>query len=208
MTCDRFTAVAQTVIFLCCVLQSSARAEGTLPSCVEIPSCFEQFAEAQARAKSGDNEEALRRFQSLHVSYRDPRILYPIAVLLQRLGRAAEAATFFKNYLDSGVEANAVKIAKVEEQLRQVQQLMVPHALPPEHQVVVPKVDIPKSSVFLPPTNVGMRDPLTRPEKAFMPIHKRWWLWTMAGIASVGVSAGVGIWLFQRSTVSVYRPFE
>ena len=77
-------------------------------------------------SKSGAPERALKSFVEIHRQYGDPMALYPIAVMLERLGRPAEAAIAYQRYLDSGVEADPDRLAKIRAQLRLALALVQP----------------------------------------------------------------------------------
>lgn len=118
MTCDRLngSALALSLLFLSAGL---VEAQPAFRPCAEIPDCAARYKDAQRLSKSGSHERALQLFLELHRQYGDPTALYPIAVMSERLGRPADAATNYQRYLDSGVETDPVRVAKIEEQLLQ-----------------------------------------------------------------------------------------
>lgn len=118
MICDRRnrSIFSLSLLLLSAHLVEAQPARGT---CAEIPDCAARFKDAQRLSKSGAHEQALQLFGELHRQYGDPTALYPIAVMSERLGRHAEAAANYQSYLDSGVETDPDRVAKIEEQLLQ-----------------------------------------------------------------------------------------
>ncbi len=188
MTCKPLAA-AGLAVCLVLFLASSVQGQPTATSCADIPGCAERFKEAQRLSKSGATELALQRFQELDHQYSEPTVLYPIAVMLDRLGRFAEAAAAYQHYLDSGAESDPALLAKVQEQLRLAQE----KATPPPPVLVVEKKPPETSAggvVVIPPN-----PPLDR--KPAVPIYKRAWFWAVLGgsvaAAALGVGLGVGL---------------
>lgn len=192
MTYKQLSAVG---LALCLLLLSARTVQGqpASTSCADTTDCAARFMEAQRLSKSGATEQALQHFKEIDRQYGDPTVLYPIAVMLDRLGRFAEAAVAYQRYLDSGAETDPARLAKVQEQLGQAQaKIPPPPPPPPIITIVKPPPDAPSSGGSIIPTQ-----PSLKTEQQSVPVYKRGWFWAVVGgsvaVVAVGVGLGIGL---------------
>lgn len=187
-----YKQLAVAGLALCLLLLSARPVAGqpAAPSCADIPDCASRFMEAQSLSKAGATEQALQRFQALDRQYGDPAALYPIAVMLDRLGRFAEAAVSYQRYLDSGAESEPERLAQIHERLRQAQG----KASPPLPDLKPPP-DTPPGGGPVSPVQIPVK---TEPQR--VPLYKRGWFWAVVGggVAAVALGVGLGVGLGSR----------
>lgn len=191
MTCKHLAAAGLSLVLLF-LSANPVQGQSVAASCVDISECADRFKEAQGLSKSGAHKQALQRFQEIDRQYGDPTVLYPIAVMLDRLGRFAEAAAAYQHYLDSGVETDPARLAKVQEQLRQA---MARANLSPPELDKNPPPDTPPVSGPITPIQT-----LLKPEKQSVPVYQRGWFWAVMGgsVAAVALGVGLGVGLGNR----------
>lgn len=172
-------------------------AQPAKPSCADLSECASRFRDAQILSKAGANERALQIFRAIDRQYDDPKVLYPIAVMLDRLGRFAEAVVAYQRYLDSGAETDPEWATKIQEQLRQAQARVSPlpppleipvQQLPPETPAQKPPQETPPHGV----SGIAIIPPVTVEPQA-VPVYKRGWFWVVIGGSAAAVAIGVGL---------------
>lgn len=194
MTCDLLREAALAVGLL--LLSAPwALAQPASTPCAEIPDCADRFREAQRLSKSGAHDQALQGFLEIHRQYGDPTALYPIAVMLDRLGRPAEAVTAYERYVDAQVETDPDRLAKIQKQLERTRAL----ANPP---TPTPKVSTENLSTALQPGVVSVLplQPSLLPAQHAVPLYKKGWFWAVIGssVAAVAIGVGLGVGLSNR----------
>ena len=165
-------------------MSNRAQAQPVASTCESVPECISRFGDAQRISKSGDYPRALQLFSELRRQYADPRLLYPVALTLDRLGRHSEAVTAYQDYLASGVETNAAKLAEVQERMRRATEL----ANPP------PVVRAPQPPV------ASAHEAAQQPLPEAKPLYKKPWFWAVVGggVAAIGLGVGLGVGLSSR----------
>jgi len=180
-------AVAGLALRLLLFSDRRAEAQPAAPSCADLPDCTDRFRDAQSLSKSGAHEQALQIFRAIDRQYGDPKVLYPIAVMLDRLGRFAEAVVAYQRYLDSGAETDPEWVAKIQEQLRQAQARVSPPP-PPQSPVQKPRQETPSGGVSV----IAIKPPVTIEQQA-VPVYKRGWFWGVVGGGAAAVAIGIGL---------------
>jgi tetratricopeptide (TPR) repeat protein len=143
----------------------------------------------------GEYKEALVAFKEAYRSYEDPSFLFNIAQCERQLDQRADAIRAYRMYLVNAPDANnrdevRQLIARLERELAEER---ATKALPP------PGVQSPKSEPA--PTAVATPAPLTltvtaAPPQRATPVYKKWWVWTVVGVAVAGgAAAGLAIGL-------------
>ena len=154
----------------------------------------ERYTAAQKLFDQARYEEAVAEFQKSYELSRYPAILHKIALSYDQLGNLDQAIDYYQRYLDadpkserrSGIEA---RIAKLEELKEQKQPPPAP--TPPAATVV--------------PTATAVT---AAPAPRRTPVYKKWWLWTIVGVAAAGLAVGLGVGLAPPSspTPSSFNP--
>lgn len=158
--------------------------------CQEDAACSQLKERAAERSKSGDLPEALRFYKQAYEVRADPRLLYNIARTLHKQGQTAVAASYYQSFLDSPVHDGEPR-QKAREYLNEILRPAKSNPAAPPPQPAQPglaPVAVPTAMV---PTDMA---PIRRP------VYKRWWFWTITGVAIAGATVGVVLGSLQHSS--------
>jgi tetratricopeptide (TPR) repeat protein len=154
----------------------------------------ERYSAAQKLFDQARYEEAAAEFQKSYELSRYPAILHKIALSYDQLGNLDKAIEFYQKYLDAdpkserraGIEA---RIAKLKEQ---------------QQPAPSPTPTAPPAAVVAPQATAVTAAPAPRKT----PVYKKWWLWTIVGVAAAGLAVGLGVGLAPPSspTPSSFNP--
>ena len=111
---------------------------------------------------------AYDNFEKAYLALPRPELLFNMASALQNLERPHDSAEKLRAYLR--VRPDAPERAELEERIRALE----------EKQRIL---DARRAPVAVVAT--------TEPPPAKTPLHKKWWLWTIVGVAAAGVAVGV-----------------
>jgi len=161
----------------------------------------EAFRRGSQHYKLGEFKEALQDFKAAFRAYEDPTFLFNIAQCERQLDQRDEAVRQYKMYLAEAPEAaNREEVKAVvarlerelEEQRTRDRALAAEKATPPV-SVLPPQSTPAPDAVAL--TTLTTTAPPARADK---PTYKKWWVWTLVGVAVAGgVAAGVAVALTQ-----------
>ncbi len=156
------------------------------------------FRRGSQHYKLGEFKEALQDFKAAFRAYEDPTFLFNIAQCERQLDQREEAVRQYKMYLAEAPDAanrDEVKAVvarlehEIEEQRARDRALAAEKATPPVS--VLPPQQAP------PPAVTELTAPPVAP-RADKPTYKKWWVWTIVGVAVAGgVAAGVAVALTQ-----------
>ena len=111
-----------------------------------------------------------------------PALLYKIALCHDQLGQYAEALDAYGKYLE--LDPQTDRRAGIEERVAKLKQLLAPPPPPP------PREDKPMPA---PIVAQELQAPAPPPQQQRAPIYKKWWVWTIVGVAVAGAALGVGL---------------
>jgi tetratricopeptide (TPR) repeat protein len=146
------------------VLAGGARAES--PAETEAR---ERYNKAQKLADRAEWAEALGEFERSYALTHYPAILYRIALCQEQLRRPADALASYRKYLED--DPKSERRAGVEAKIRELERELAPPVAPANVVVVTPHPAPPPRT----------------------PVYRRWWLWTVVGVAAAGTALGVGL---------------
>jgi len=139
-----------------------------------------------------DFDKALEAYRRAYFSYEDEALLFNIAQCYRALGKKDEAAKFYRSYLRKATDPpNRAEVLKI------ITALEVEIAGEKATAQSPPNGTIPPMPSLAPPEPPHVVvSPSVRPAPAIRsatPLHKRWWIWTVAGIAVVGSAVAIGV---------------
>jgi tetratricopeptide (TPR) repeat protein len=166
-------------------LGRAQRIQSVAPSCREEPECARLLDQGQEYSKAEQFVEAERAYERAYQRRPDPLLLYNIARVLHKAGRASLAIPYYQKYLDAGSIGDEAQRRKAQEYLQEARQ-QTPE--PP----LSPAPSAPRGPALL-------IAPL-RPQSAshHTPLYRRWWLWTAVGATLAGIAVGVGLGIAAR----------
>jgi tetratricopeptide (TPR) repeat protein len=157
----------------------------------------EAFRRGSQHYKLGEFKEALQDFKAAFRAYEDPTFLFNIAQCERQLDQREEAVRQYKMYLAEAPDAanrDEVKavVARLEHELEE--QRARDRALAAEKATPPVSVLPPQPA----PEVVALTTTTPPPARVDKPVYKKWWLWTIVGVAVAGgVAAGVAVALTQ-----------
>jgi tetratricopeptide (TPR) repeat protein len=154
-------------------------------------------------------KEALTAFQDAYRHYEDPSFLFNIAQCERQLDHRAEAIRAYRMYLVNASDAGNREevrqiIAKLEHDLEAEhaaqaakappQPPLTPTSAPP------PTPTPPPATTTTAPTSGPVLVETTPPARADKPAYKKWWVWTLVGVAVAGgAAAGLAVGLTRNN---------
>jgi hypothetical protein len=191
------TLLTALVLALLCTMPRVARAENK-----EV--ARQAYDERRRRYDLNEFGPALEAFKRAYLNYEDPAFLFNIAQCQRQLGKKEEAIRFYRSYLRNKpdapnrdeIKATVAKLeaevaddkARVAEALRNA-----PH---PSVTVAAPVVSTPTAANAL----------TAAPSAKRQPVYKKWWLWTIVGVAAAGAATGVALAVTSQRTEGSLMP--
>ena len=162
---------------------SANRALGQAPPpvCFNDPPCKALSERAKQQSASGNFAEAFRLYKLAYGVSADPAILFNLARVLHKQGRAGEAIPYYRQYIDSSIEDSEQK-RKARDYLQQAE-LAQPEPTATEQSASAVSTEgaaastILSSSPTAPLSVAAPKDPGAQSK----PIVKRWWFWVAIG---------------------------
>ena len=187
--------------FVCATLGSAAvRAE---PARGAADDAKRHFEDGSKHYHLGEFKEAAEEYKAAYKAKPDPVFLYNIAQSYRLANDFGQALFFYRSYLTS--TPDTANRAEIEERIRKLEaQVAAQKSLataPPTDAVAPggqPKSIEPSRTTTAPAlgaaapvgdSNVVVR----REEPRRTPVYKKWWLWTIVGVAVAGVAVGVSV---------------
>lgn len=188
----RLLLVALLLTGLSLMNQPSACAQSVAGlSCDDDPDCSRIAAQASDHSLAGRFDEARRLYEAAYALRKAPLLLYNLARVMHKAGRPAEAMGYYQRYLDAGAEGSEANRRKAQQFLEQARR---------------------EAGQAPSPATSSAETATERPSARPTPIYKRWWLWTTASVAVVGIAVGIGVGLAARrpdlTGSSEVRPFD
>jgi tetratricopeptide (TPR) repeat protein len=170
-----------SIYFAICIYGfSHARAES--PAEVEAR---QHFSAAQKLYEHARWADALAEYQASYKLSKYPAILYKVALCQDQLGQYAAALDSYKSYLEADPASD--RRAGIEERMAKLKELLAPPPPPAPKQWPPESKPADNSAVAAPAVTVE------KPAPRRTPVYKKWWLWTIVGVAAAGVALGVGL---------------
>jgi tetratricopeptide (TPR) repeat protein len=156
------------------------------------------FAEARRFYALNEFDHALDSFKRAYLAYEDPTFLFNIAQCHRQLGNKADAVKFFRSYL-----RDAPNAPNREEVLATLTTLGDELRAEKTTAAAAPAVATSVDHVARQTANSA----LTRaPQAARTPAYKRWWVWTLVGVAAAGAATGIALGVTSRKSEGAFMP--
>ncbi len=161
----------------------SAEVEATDDACLRDSECLSHYQSARQLSKSGQSQAALEQYLLAYKRQPVPRLLYSIARLQHRLGQSREALSSYQRFLATAPPSDAELRGKALEYKAQLEHDSAAAALPAGSDAAATPAIAAQST-----TAAVTAAPTPR-----QPIYKKWWLWTIVGVAAAGIAIGAGL---------------
>ena len=174
-------------------------ARGQTPAVIDCETnaaCVALYEQAAQQSKSGQLVEAEKSYKLAYEVSHDARILFNIARVLDKRGQAADAMSYYRQFLQAPLQDETQK-SKAREYLAQLEANR-PSQEPSKYD---PAARIPFASVgerMAPMTTLPASQ---TSDQQTTPIYKKGWFWgVMVGsVAAVGLGVGLGVGLSNRT---------
>ncbi len=165
-----------------------------LLACQQMLPCRSHLAKAAEFQNQDRPDQAIEEYKTAYSLQPYPPILYNIARLQHKQKHLAEAAVYYQRYLDSSHPERAERakqlLSQAQEALASEQSKPAPAPLQP---AAPPALATPAAPVAPSPPITAIA-PAER--HASQPTYKKWWVWTLVGVAAVGAATAVGIGVY------------
>ena len=160
--------------------------------CLQDGECSSHFRQGRRLSKAGQLDAAVEEYRIAYQRRAAPWLLFNIGRTLHKLGRMAEAVSYYQRFLATDQSNNAEWQSKARGFLAEAQAAAQAQS---------------QSQQPTPAAAVVATGPSPEPPKR--PIYKRWWFWTVMGaVVAGGVITGVllGTRPVTPASAEVYQP--
>jgi tetratricopeptide (TPR) repeat protein len=202
----RFRLVGIVLGFWCVGLASSA-ASSPKERMAEVR---EHYESGMAHYNLKEYKAAIDEFSAAYRIKPDPALLYNLAQAYRLADDPDQALHFYRTYLRSVPEAS--NRTEVQERIAALEKAIADKKAAAEVSeapvVTTPAAPAPQLATATPtqqPTSAT-------PHVTKQPAYKKWWVWTVAGVAAGGLAVGLGVGLTQsrgqafNANVGTYGP--
>ena len=176
-------------------------ARGQTPAVIDCETnaaCVALYEQAAQQSKSGQLVEAEKSYKLAYEVSHDARILFNIARVLDKRGQAADAMSYYRQFLQAPLQDETQK-SKAREYLAQLEANR-PSQEPPKND---PAAGIPSApaAAVVPIASTTTLSASQTSDQQTTPIYKKGWFWgVMVGsVAAVGLGVGLGVGLSNRT---------
>ena len=167
----------------------------TAPTETEAKRHYEEGSKAFAL---GEFARAVGEYRAAYNAKPDPAFLYNIAQAYRLAGDLQQAVFFYRSFLSQ--QPNTPNRDEVERRIEdlnaQLQRQKVLTTTPPNTPVPPAQLQTGhETSSAITITPVAPATPSHADNKT--PAYKKWWVWTIVGVAAAGAAVGVGVGLTQ-----------
>lgn len=164
----------------------------------EVADAKRAFISGMKHFDLGEYQQALDDFKNGYRAKEDPVFLYNIAQCYRLLDLPQDAIRYYRLYLNRAPDAQNRGEIEQRIQTLQARTAKAQVATPPQQNPgVAPAPVAPHAKVAEQPT---LSTTTAAPQRGGTPVYKKWWLWTIVGVAAAGVGVGLGIVLTRGSS--------
>ena len=166
----------------------SAEVEATDDACLKDSECLSHYQSARQLSKSGQSQAALEQYLLAYKRQPVARLLYSIARLQHRLGQSREAIASYQRFLATAPPGDAELRGKAQEYKAQLEHDSATAAPAASSDAAA------TAAIAAQPTTTAV----TAAPTPRQPIYKKWWLWTIVGVAAAGAITATVIATYPR----------
>ena len=181
--------------------------------CFADDDCTSLVTKAKKAHNEKRYEDALRLYQNAYDKVPDSRLLVLRGRSYFKQGQPGRALDLYRAALPQ-LQSDAER-QDVEQFIRQAEEAMTGKGTsPPSLQTALPRHLLPSAKSQPHDASsqavgrVGTEHPDAKPSSA--PVYKKWWFWTIIGVAAAGIATGVGLGIAAREPDTTglmeYRP--
>lgn len=165
--------------------QTSSDPESFLRACERNVECSAHLSRANQLYDQNVLTAALSEFHAAHALQPYPLLLYNIARIHHKQSHYSEAIAYYQRYLETAHPDRAARARQLIAEARQEQYVLEVMPEPPPAPCSPEPGPVAGPALTEPPSVIA--------HPAQRPVYKRWWFWTVIGIAAAGAAVGAGI---------------
>ncbi len=168
----------------------SAWAQNKQDGCLKDVVCHDHYYKALKLYDDGKYADALPEFQAAYQRRQMPWLMLNVGRTMQRLGRPQEAIDYYERYKKAELNMEPATLERVNKYIEQAQALI---DKPAGETPNPPNLTVKDPGPANPPTGTGTQLVLTPGQEGPpppKPVYKKWWFWTIIGVAVAGGIAG------------------
>lgn len=160
------------------------------------------YDEGRRRYDLNEFAAALDAFKRAYLNYEDPAFLFNIAQCHRQLGQKQEAIRFYRSYLRNKADApnrEEVKatVSRLETEVADENARVADERRQAAARIATQPSPAAAATV---PATATTATTLTTAPPARQPVYKKWWLWTIVGVAAAGAATGLALGLTSQKT--------
>ncbi|MCK5798452.1 MAG: hypothetical protein KAI47_14775 [Deltaproteobacteria bacterium] len=166
------------------------------PASTEVARARALFAEANTLYKLSKFQEALHRYEKVYKLVPRPSALFNIANCYRHLGKRSKAIFYYKLFIDEWAAKNPTRqVPELEiarkhiETLERAARAARPATAKPATSPAKPTTELTRPALV--PTTPPPQ-PQSQSQQS-TPVYKKWWFWTIIGVAVAGGATAAGI---------------
>jgi hypothetical protein len=145
--------------------------------CEGSAACVQHFSAAQQAGASGQVPQAIAEYQQTYALKPFPLLLFHIARLHHTSGNSVEALRYYRKYLDAPEAGEDAPREQARGAIVELAGALVSAA---------------------PPAAIAPAAPAPPLVAVSRPVYKRWWFWSLLGVAVAGAATGVAFGVYAQ----------
>jgi tetratricopeptide (TPR) repeat protein len=169
----------------------------------EVADARRAFISGMKHFDLGEYKQALADFKDGYRAKEDPVFLYNIAQCYRLMKENVDAIRYYRLYISRAPDAS--NRGEIENRISTLQAIVEAEQrrprtpLPTTAGLATPPAQTAAASGIVATTTTATA---TAPVKKTTPIYKKWWLWTIVGVAAAGAGVGLGLGLTHLSSTT------
>lgn len=204
---------ARLAVVTSLLLAAGAIARAEPPSRAAVAEGRRHFARGNQLYQEGRYDEAVTELLAGYGVDPKPDFLYAIGQAERKRGDCKAAIRYYQQYVDTGQSPQRTVAVLVQiDRCKQELAAATPSQKPPAAtgEPVAPTTTAPTPPVVATPEPPAAApapvEPAPRSASSDRPVYKRWWLWTIVGVAAAGAAVGLGVGLTQQKSFNSTLP--
>jgi tetratricopeptide (TPR) repeat protein len=167
----------------------------------------QHYARGTAHYNLREYKEAVTEFEAAYRLAPDPVFLYNLGQCNRLMGNNEEALHFYRSYLR--MQPDSPNRAEVEGRIEKLEAEIAAHPRPvaPPASAAPPLTPPPAVTTPTPAATSAVAVRAiggSSPHERARPVYKKWWFWTVIGVAAAGAATGLALGLTSETSPRSY----
>ena len=208
---SRASRIAVVVLL---VLAAGSVARAAPPSRAAVAEARRHLERGNALYQQGRYDDAVTELLAGYGIDPKPDFLYAIGQAERKRGDCKAAIRYYQEYVDTGQsQQRTLAVLMQIDRCKQELAAAGPSAKPSTPPAATSEPTAPPTTTETPPPVVATPEPPAAAPSPVepapsdrRPLYKRWWLWTVVGVAAAGAAVGLGVGLTQQRSFNSTLP--